>query len=119
MTPGIVVTGGGFVGAAGCGREVLPPVLAGRVPAPRPVDGSGAYQGSRSARTAALVDAGVLQGWLPPVQARRMSPPSRFAVAAARMALDEAGLAAGEYVDGPTDVVLSSAFGRASFSELL
>jgi 3-oxoacyl-(acyl-carrier-protein) synthase len=48
--------------------------------------------------------------------ARRMSPPSKLAVAAARMATAEAG---GSAEAGITEVVMATAFGPASFTERL
>ncbi|HET8946384.1 MAG TPA: beta-ketoacyl synthase N-terminal-like domain-containing protein, partial [Candidatus Polarisedimenticolia bacterium] len=50
---------------------------------------------------------------------RRMSPPSRFAIAAAGQALAEAGLARGETIDPETAVVAASVFGPASFTTRL
>lgn len=67
---------------------------------------------------AALVDPGDLADWVAAREARRMSPPSRFALAAARMAVGSAGL-------GPADgeawtsgaVILATSFGPSSVTE--
>jgi 3-oxoacyl-[acyl-carrier-protein] synthase II len=68
------------------------------------------------ARLAALVDDEQdLSRWIPPQAARRMSPPSKLAVAAARMALEAAGLP--DAVAVPTGVVLATTFGPSSFTE--
>lgn len=57
-----------------------------------------------------------LSFWVPPALGRRMSAPSKLAVAAARMALNEAGLTGA--VDGTrTAVVMSSSFGPVACTE--
>jgi 3-oxoacyl-(acyl-carrier-protein) synthase len=69
------------------------------------------------ARNASLVGDLDLTAWVAPSAARRMSTPSRFAVAASQMALRQAG---GEPGAGEsTAVVLSTALGPSSFTERL
>jgi 3-oxoacyl-[acyl-carrier-protein] synthase II len=66
-----------------------------------------------------LTPAAELAPWLAPIEGRRMSPPSRLAVAAARMAIAELGLDAGELAGSGTAVVMATAFGPSLFSEIL
>ncbi|MEM1249537.1 MAG: beta-ketoacyl synthase N-terminal-like domain-containing protein [Acidobacteriota bacterium] len=58
-----------------------------------------------------------IRAWLSPIKARRMGRPSRLAVAAASMALTDAGLDEAE-LDG-TAVVLATSFGPAIYTEKL
>ncbi|HSD80132.1 MAG TPA: beta-ketoacyl synthase N-terminal-like domain-containing protein [Solirubrobacteraceae bacterium] len=120
MTPRVAVTGVGAVGAFGTGSDALAAALAGHAPAPAAVDRSAGYHrpgGARRARLAVGVD---LSALVPPAQARRMSPPARFAMAATRLALAEAGLAglpAGGHAR--TAIVAGTAFGPAQVTEQL
>jgi 3-oxoacyl-(acyl-carrier-protein) synthase len=109
-----VVTGVGVVGSFGCGVAALAEALRASRPVLSNVDRSAGYHLPESARTAALIGGVDLTAWVPPTMARRMSPPSKLAVAAARMATAEAG-ASGDA--GLTEVVLATAFGPASFTE--
>jgi 3-oxoacyl-[acyl-carrier-protein] synthase II len=111
----VVVTGLGWVGAAGCGRDDLVAALEAGAPLTREVDRGAGYHRPRGSRRAALVDPASLSRWLPPAEARRMSPPSRFAVAAARMAMEDAGLE-GE-PPGPVAVMVATSFGPSSHTE--
>jgi 3-oxoacyl-[acyl-carrier-protein] synthase II len=104
------------VGAYGSGEESLRRALAsGEPPVPAELDGSAGYHVSRATRRALLVDPALLREWLTPGEARRMSPPSKLAVCASRMALRNAGL------EGSTDermgVIVATAFGPTSYSE--
>lgn len=120
--PSPVVTGLGTVGSFGAGRGCLAEALRTSTVRDTEVDRAQAYHGGDGARRAALVGALDLTAWVPAGAARRMSPPSKLAVAAARMALLEAGLplpAPGATPDGAVEVVLSTAFGPASFTERL
>lgn len=113
----IYVTGLGTIGACGSGAGSLRQALASsQPPALTEVDRSAGYHLSQAPKRAFLVDPARLREWVPPGEARRMSPPSRFAVAAARMAFREAGLGEG-LPDDRTGVVVSTAFGPASYSE--
>lgn len=112
-----MVTGLGTVGAYGSGTESLREVLASsEMPAASEVDRSAGYHLVQAPRKALLVDHALLREWVPPGEARRMSPPSRFALATARMALRSAGLGGGP-PDERTGVVISNAFGPCSYSE--
>jgi 3-oxoacyl-[acyl-carrier-protein] synthase II len=117
LSASIVVTGLGTVGAYGSGAESLRRVLAtSELPASSEVDRSAGYHLIQAPRKALLVDSALLREWVPPGEARRMSPPSRYALATARMALRCAGLGEG-LPDERTGVVISNAFGPCSYSE--
>ena len=82
------------------------------------VDRAPGYHLPESARLAVLTAGLDLSSWVPPATGRRMSPPSKLGVAAARMAVEDAGLV-GE-VGGPrTAVVMSTTFGAVRFTERL
>lgn len=117
--PAIVVTGLGTLGAAGVGRQALAAQLADGAPRTAEVDRSAGYHRRGGARRAALASAVDLGALVPPALARRMSTPSRFAVAAVRLALAEAGIAEGDPAFADTGVVMATAFGPASFTEQL
>jgi 3-oxoacyl-[acyl-carrier-protein] synthase II len=113
----ILLTGVGTIGAWGSGAERLAAALAEGRSLASEVDRSAGYHRAGGSRRAALVPAGQLAPWLSPGEARRMSPPSKLAVAAARMALRCAGLPAqGE--EG-TAVVVATAFGPSTNTEAL
>jgi 3-oxoacyl-[acyl-carrier-protein] synthase II len=128
-----VLTGLGAVGSFGSGVPALREVLRAARLHVSDVDRSAGYHLPESARTAALVAGADLTPWISPALGRRMSPPSKLAVAAARMALDEASGAARRTGTGAhtatsmtseaetplTEVALATAFGPASFSERL
>lgn len=115
-----VVTGLGTVHAFGFGSEALAEALAlgaaRRVPI-APAAGVPRRHG-RSTEAALAVEAPIGR-WLAPLAARRLSPPSRMAVATARAALEQAGLELPAEVDPMTAVVTSTAYGPASFTERL
>lgn len=114
-----MITGLGTVGAYGSGAESLGRTLASaEPPGLSELDRSAGYHLAQAARTAFLVDPSLLREWLSPGEARRMSPPSRLAVAAARMALRVAGWSEG-LPDEQTGVAVSTAFGPCSYSEAL
>lgn len=133
MSGGVVVTGLGAVGPWGAGRETLAGALAvgtaRLVPLPPP--GILALQRGLTlhpdAAWAGQVTAESVAPWLPAAAARRMSRPSRLAVAAARMALADANLvdAAGAWTGvaaatvESTAVVLATAYGPSSVTEEL
>ena len=115
--PAAVITGLGVVGAHGIGRASLQGALLAGRPLGSEVDRSAGYHAVDASRLAALVPKQDLARWLPPAEARRLSVPSRFAVAAARMAQEDAGLAALE--GRRVAVVLATAFGALLFTEKL
>ncbi len=115
----VLLTGLGTVGAQGSGAESLRQLLASSEPPSRllsDIDRAAGYHLEAGARKAFLVDPARVREWLSPAEARRMSPPSKLAVAAARMALRDAGLG-----DAPAEeragVVVATAFGPSSYSE--
>jgi 3-oxoacyl-[acyl-carrier-protein] synthase II len=114
LTVAAVVTGFGHVGASGLGRDALSRALAEGTPRAATLEVSAGWHAPGSARTAFLCADANLTPWVTPAAARRMSRPSRLAVAAARMALEDA--APGCEPDG---VVLATAFGPAAFTEKL
>jgi 3-oxoacyl-[acyl-carrier-protein] synthase II len=117
MSPAAVVTGLGVVGPHGIGRASLESALLAGRPLASEIDRSAGYHAAGSSRLAALVPQLDLARWLPPAEARRLSVPSRFAVAAARMALEDAGIASLER--RRVAVVLATAFGAMLFTEKL
>ncbi len=84
----VVVTGFGVVSAYGLGAEGLAAALAEGRAQPTEIDRSAGYhrQGP-SARLALRTTPPAASPWLQPGEARRMSPPSKLAVIAARLAL--------------------------------
>jgi len=114
-----VITGGGTVGSFGLGFDRLADALRTSTPSLTEVDRSAGYHRANGARLAALACAQDLGQWLPSGAGRRMSPPSRLAVAAARMALRSASLDADGAGMADTAVVLSTTLGPASFTEKL
>jgi 3-oxoacyl-(acyl-carrier-protein) synthase len=117
MRPAAVVTGVGVIGPHGIGRASLQDALLAGRPLASEIDRSAGYHAASSSRLAALVPRLDLARWLPQAEARRLSVPSRFAVAAARMALEDAGLASLE--KRHVTVVLATAFGALLFTEKL
>lgn len=119
MTQAVVVSGLGVLGPAGIGREALAGILAeGRAPS-QPVDRSAGMHRDDLQGSAGLFPEISLATWVPPMLARRMCRPSRFAVAAARMAVEDAGLEASA-MEGPSSAVsVGTAFGPTLFTEKL
>lgn len=115
----IAITGLGVVGAAGLGGAALASALTSSRPAFTEIDRSEGLHLPGSATRAALVGTWNTRDWIPPLVARRMSPPSKFAVVAARLALAEAGLEPPESADESTAVMLSTAFGATSYTQRL
>jgi 3-oxoacyl-[acyl-carrier-protein] synthase II len=114
----VLVTGVGVVGGHGGGIDGLRLALESGVPPLSEVDRSAGYHRDGGARLASLTPPGCLKEWLSPNEGRRMSPPSKLAVAASRMALRQAGLGA-EPEGLSTGVVIATAFGPSSYSEAL
>jgi 3-oxoacyl-(acyl-carrier-protein) synthase len=113
----LLITGVGALGAGGAGADRLAEILAAGRAVTREVDRSAGYHLGESARRACLVPPGALGSLLSPGETRRMSPPSKLAVAAARMALRCAGLPApGE---DEMAVVVATAFGPSTSTEVL
>ena len=122
MSPEILITGLGTVGAYGSGGDSLRRALSAGSPPDfmiSEVDRSAGFHRESSARCAFLARGVSLSEWLAPGEARRMSPPSKLAVAAARMALACAGMAELRCDREETSVTVATAFGPSSYSEAL
>jgi len=116
----VAISGVGAIGAWGVGAEALAASWRAGGPSPVEVDRSAGYHRPGGARRALLAGAPDLAAYLSPAQARRMSPPARLAVAAARLALADAGLAGVEPATHThTALVAGTAFGPAWVTEQL
>ncbi len=119
----IVVTGLGTVNAAGCGRRSLAAACRDSATSWTPVDRSEGHHRNVAGSCLAGLTSGLdLSPWLSPIAARRMSQPSKLAVTAAKMALEDAGLPAEVDSGAPdagrdTAVVVSNAHGPTSLIE--
>lgn len=115
-TMDVVVTGIGVVAAGARGISEFSEALNGDVAPCSDIDRSAGYHLPGSSKGAVLSSGLDLSPWLTAADARRMSVPSRLAVAAARMAVEDAGL--GPEIAGPrTAVFMSGAFGSVSVTE--
>jgi len=113
----VVITGLGVVGPHGVGFERLRSAFAAGRALASEVDRSAGFHRPTGSRTAAMVPDVDLRAWLPAAQARRLGRPSRFTVAAARMAMEDADL---ETLEGRrAAIVLATAFGAVLFTEKL
>ncbi len=120
MSREVVVTDLGTAGPHGCGAAGLAAALAAGVPPPATeIDRAAGFHLPGSSRRALLTPTAQLAAWVPPAEARRMGPPSRLAVAAARMAIAGSALDPALLAGTGTAVFLSTAFGPTSFSEAL
>ena len=119
MNEPVFITGVGALGPWGAGSGRLAEALAAGSPLAVEIDRSAGYHLPEGARWACLVPPGQLGDLLSPGEARRMSPPSKLAVAAARQALRCAGLEdsrTGTDEHG-TAVVIATAFGPSTNTE--
>lgn len=116
----VAVTGVGVIGSHGAGLEGVAAALAAGAPPTAPVDRSGGYHRETDPALAALVPDAATRPWIPPLAARRMCRPSRFAVAAARAALKDAAVAeagGGRLLDAErTSVCLGTAWGSTAYT---
>ena len=87
----VVITGLGVVAGPDCGSEALAASLSGAAMRTVVVDDRQGYHVPGTSRRAVLATGVDLSPWVPPAVARRMSPPSRLAVAATQMALLQSG----------------------------
>jgi 3-oxoacyl-[acyl-carrier-protein] synthase II len=116
LSSSALVTGLGTVGSYGCGADNLASALASSMLRTSEVDRSAGYHLPEGSRRACLASYRDLAAWVPPMEARRMSPPSKLALAAARMALGCAGLE-GAPAEESTAVIIATSFGPSSYSE--
>ena len=114
----VLITGLGVVAGPDCGADALASTMRRTVMQTSIVDDRQGYHLPGSPRRAVLSTGVDLSPWVPPAAARRMSPPSRLAVAAAQMALQQAGLQ-GNIAGPSTAIVLSSSFGPVTSTEQL
>lgn len=116
----VVVTGLGCVGSFGVGVEALRAALAGGTPTAERVD-IPCELPRRFDRPlpAHLASSLPITPWMSPLQARRMSRPSRFASVAALAALDDAGTPAGTKVDPRLGAVVATTFGPIETTQKL
>ncbi len=105
----VVVTGIGAVTPLGCGREAFARRLFAGETGVRPL--AHFDPGSSPARLAAEVEGFSPQDFIRPATLRRMDRLSRMATAAARMALDDAGLGVGPHNRDRVGIVFGTAFG--------
>ncbi|HUF79207.1 MAG TPA: beta-ketoacyl synthase N-terminal-like domain-containing protein [Thermoanaerobaculia bacterium] len=130
MSQAVVVTGLGLLGPWGAGREGLRADLAASRARLGPLPQPGLLETRRGLAPrprvcwAGRVEPEAVAPWLPPGAARRMSKPSRLAVAAARMALADAGFGTGAEDEGgwrglaeEAALILSTSYGPSSVSE--
>ncbi|MCC7127147.1 MAG: beta-ketoacyl synthase chain length factor [Acidobacteria bacterium] len=111
-----VVTGVGVIAGPHVGVDAVRAAMTEAAPRASAVTRDARFHLAQSSRLALLPVAIDWPALLPPGLARRMSPPSRLAVAAARLARADAGLPATP--EGPrTAVVLSTAFGAVESTE--
>lgn len=114
----VVVTGLGTVDATGCGRHSIAAALRDSVTRWQPVDRSAGYHSPSGSRLAGLTRGLDLSPFLPRAAARRMSLPSKLAVAATSLALRDAGLEVADLpLDPPTAVAVATAHGPTSLIE--
>ncbi|MFO0760254.1 MAG: beta-ketoacyl synthase N-terminal-like domain-containing protein [Byssovorax sp.] len=121
MSGRIVITGAGMIGGFGSGWHALAaaldaghPVLAEAERHPL------AHRRASSSVALAGTPREVVSRWIPASRARRLGPPSRFALGAAMAALEDARLPVDNSVSSPvTSVAIGNAFGPASLTEQL
>lgn len=113
----VVITGVGTIGCFGIGLPALGAALAAGTPTTRELADPKGYRRAGTVTASAACSHLDLSEWVSPSKARRMSDPSRFAVAAARMALSHAGLAAD--TDHVRSVAVATTYGAGVFTERL
>ncbi len=117
MASRIVISGLGTIGTWGCGRDRLEAKLGDGHLDLSPVDQSAGYHRRQGSHLALFCDESEIKEWVHPRAARRMSAPSRYALAATHMAIQDAGLPDG--IGASTTVAIGTAFGTALFAERL
>ena len=111
----VVITGIGVVSAAGCGTEPFAEALATSDVIRTPVDRSAGYHLANSSQTAILSGGTDLSEWISPLKARRMSQPSKQAVAASNMAVAQAGIESDNLARAA--IVVATSYGAADVTE--
>lgn len=111
----VVVSGIGVVAGACAGVDAFRDALGGPGLPPRPVDRSRQYHRPGGATTAVLVHDVDFSPWVPAAAARRLTRQSVFAVVAARMAMQDAGVA--QVDPHTTPVVMATSFGAVVATE--
>lgn len=112
-----VITGLGAIGPHGTATAALEAAFAAGLPLFADIETAAGHHRPGASRRAALVPKVDLSRWVPPAQARRLGMPSRFAIAAAKAALEQAGLASLD--DRSAAVFLATSFGAVLFTEKL
>jgi 3-oxoacyl-[acyl-carrier-protein] synthase II len=114
-----VITGLGTIGPCGHGRAALAAALAAGNPVVSEVNRGAGLHRRGGSRLAALVEARDVLRWVPAADARRMSFPSKLVVAAARMALEDAGIGATGAGGPRLGIYLATTFGTSFSTEKL
>ena len=122
MNAETVITGLGTIGPAGQGPDALAAALSAGAPLATPIDRGVGYHREGGSRLAAVITQRDVSRWVPPLAARRMSFPSRLAVAVGRMAMTDATISHAD-PDRPDQkrigVYLATAFGSVLSTEKL
>ena len=116
MVETVVITGVGTVGPAGSGLDALRLALRQGRQRITPVDRSAGFHRPGRAAFAGQLGEDPYSPWLSVREARRMSPASRMAVCAARMAIEAASLEAGDLAGPGTAVCLGTGFGSTTYA---
>jgi 3-oxoacyl-[acyl-carrier-protein] synthase II len=112
----VVITGAGTVATGAVGGGALAQLFERGAAAATEVPGEPALDRAGASRRALLVDPAATAEWLDPLDGRRMCPPSRLAVAAARIALADAGLSREALRGERSAICLGTAWGSLSNS---
>lgn len=115
----IWLTGLGCLTGAGTGRAAIADLLVAPTLPLQAVDRSAGFHLPKGARLALPVRELEPGRWVAPGDLRRMSRPSRLAVSAAYLALEEAGLTPDALPSERTGIWLATAFGPSEFTEAL
>ncbi len=117
--PAVAITGLGTVGAFGVGAEALARGLEGGVARVSEIDRSAGFHRPRGSTHAVLAERPAVLDMIPPRLARRMSWLSRFGVAAAGLALDDAGLSDQQPLGERAAVISATSFGSPEVTQQL
>lgn len=115
----LCISGCGTIGPFGVGMAALRTALAAGIPLARPIEKGSGWHRSGGSGSAALVPAVDLKAMVPPAAARRMSTSSLWAVAAAKLALADAGVDVTRLQETALTVDLANVFGPSRYTELL